>query len=91
VRLAVAAGMRVLCVGQHDDQALRRSALAAGAERVFAYRALFENGHATLAAWLGVPQPAPGSIDMPAPGPIGRPSPADPSTTLPPSPEVSAR
>jgi hypothetical protein len=91
VHLAVAAGMRVLCVGQHDDRELRRSALAAGAERVFAYRALFENGHATLAAWLGVPPPAPGSIALPAPAPIGRPSPAKPSTTTPLSPEVVAR
>jgi hypothetical protein len=91
VRVAVAAGMRVLCVGQHDDRELRRSALAAGAERVFAYRALFENGHAMLAAWLGVPPPAPGSIDLPAPAPIGRPSPAEPSTTMPPSPEVVTR
>ncbi len=91
VRVAVAAGIRVLCVGQHDDWELRRSALAAGAERVVAYRALFESGHATLAAWLGIPPPAPGSIDLPAPAPIGRPSLAEPSTTMPPSPEVAAR
>jgi len=65
VRLAAAAGLRVLCVGQHDDRALRRAALAAGAERVFAYRTLFENGHATLAAWLGVPAPAAGSLTAP--------------------------
>ncbi len=91
VRLAVAAGMRVMCVGQHDDRELRRSALDAGAERVFAYRELFENGHATLAAWLGVPPPAPGSIDLPGPAPVGRPSPAEPSTIMPPSPEVATR
>ena len=66
VQLAAAAGLRVLCVGQHDDRALRRAALAAGAERVFAYRTLFENGHATLAAWLGVPAPAAGSLTAPA-------------------------
>ena len=66
VRLAVAAGVRVLCVGQHDDRDIRRAALAAGAERVVAYRALFENGHALLAAWLGVPAPAAGSLSMPA-------------------------
>jgi len=59
---ASAAGLRVLCVGQHDDQALRKRALAAGAERVYAYRKLFEDGHAALAAWLGVPAPAPGSL-----------------------------
>ena len=65
VRLAAGAGLRVLCVGQHDDHALRRAALAAGAERVFAYRKLFEDGHATLAAWLGVPAPAAGSLTAP--------------------------
>ena len=65
VRLAAAAGLRVLCVGQHDDHAQRRAALAAGAERVFAYRKLFEDGHATLAAWLGVPAPAAGSLTAP--------------------------
>ena len=61
VRVASAAGLHVLCVGQHDDLARRRAALAAGAERVFAYRKLFEDGHATLSAWLGVPAPAAGS------------------------------
>lgn len=66
VRLAVAAGLRVLCVGQHDDRDLRRAALAAGAERVVAYRTLFKNGHAVLAAWLGVPAPTAGSLSMPA-------------------------
>ena len=65
VRLAAAAGLRVLCVGQHDDHAQRRAALVAGAERVFAYRKLFEDGHATLAAWLGVPAPAAGSLTAP--------------------------
>lgn len=62
---AAAGGLRVICVGQHDDGALRAAARAAGAERVYAYRALFEGGHAALAAWLGVPVPAPGSRDVP--------------------------
>lgn len=53
IRLATAAGARVVAVGQHDDAALRKAALAAGAERVFTYRALFEHGPETLAAWLG--------------------------------------
>jgi hypothetical protein len=48
-----AAGLRILAVGQHDDAALRKRALAAGAERVYAYRKLFEDGPATLGAWLG--------------------------------------
>jgi DNA-binding NarL/FixJ family response regulator len=53
VRRAADAGKRVLAVGQHDDADLRRRALAAGAERVYAYRKLFDDGPATLAAWLG--------------------------------------
>jgi len=52
VRQAVAAGKRVLAVGQHDDLELRRRALEAGAERVHPYRKLFDNGPATLAGWL---------------------------------------
>jgi len=52
-----AAGLRILAVGQHDDAALRKRALAAGAERVYAYRKLFEDGPATLVAWLGAETP----------------------------------
>jgi DNA-binding NarL/FixJ family response regulator len=52
IAAAQAAGRPVLAVGQHDDQALRKRALAAGADRVYAYRKLFENGPATLAAWI---------------------------------------
>jgi hypothetical protein len=55
VERAIAAGARVLAVGQHDDQALRQRALSAGAERVFAYRKLFEDGPRTLEAWLESP------------------------------------
>jgi DNA-binding response OmpR family regulator len=55
VATAHAAGVRVLAVGQHDDHDLRKRALAAGAERVFAYRKLFEDGPATISAWLGHP------------------------------------
>jgi hypothetical protein len=47
-----AARLRVIAVGQHDDQPARRAALDAGAERVYAYRKLFEDGPATLQAWL---------------------------------------
>jgi len=53
VARAATAGRRVLAVGQHDDHHLRRRALDAGAERVFAYRKLFEDGPGTLARWLG--------------------------------------
>lgn len=52
IRVATGAGARVVGVGQHDDAPLRRAARAAGAERVFTYRALFEDGPRTLAAWL---------------------------------------
>ena len=103
VRLATTAGLRVLCVGQHDDGASRRAALDAGAEAFFAYRTLFENGHAKLAAWLGVPAPAPGSLAAPtmmpappvrsaaAPAPMPTPAPAAGPITPPPSTEVPAR
>ena len=52
IAAARAAGRPVLAVGQHDDLALRKRALAAGADRVYAYRKLFEDGPATLAAWI---------------------------------------
>lgn len=55
VERAASAGVRVLAVGQHDDVALRKRAIAAGAERVLAYRKLFEDGPATIAAWLDRP------------------------------------
>jgi hypothetical protein len=55
VERAVGVGARVLAVGQHDDVALRKRALAAGAERVLAYRKLFEDGPRTLEAWLAAP------------------------------------
>lgn len=50
-----ASGARMLAVGQHDDVDLRKRALARGAERVFAYRKLFEDGPATIAAWMSRP------------------------------------
>ena len=52
IRVATGTGASVVAVGQHDDAALRRAAIAAGAERVFTYRALFEDGPRALAAWL---------------------------------------
>jgi hypothetical protein len=52
IGVAHAAGRPVLAVGQHDDAAIRRRALAAGAERVHPYRRLFEDGPRQLAAWL---------------------------------------
>jgi electron transfer flavoprotein alpha/beta subunit len=52
VERASAAGVRVLAVGPHDDVELRKRALARGADRVLAYRKLFEDGPATVAGWL---------------------------------------
>lgn len=52
IGVATATGARVVAVGQHDDISLRKAAIAAGAERVYTYRALFEDGPRTLAAWL---------------------------------------
>ena len=58
VGAAATAGHRVLCVGQHDDRELRQRAIDAGAERVYAYRVLFERGPETLRGWLGGATPA---------------------------------
>jgi hypothetical protein len=52
IERATARNARVLAVGQHDDHDLRKRALARGAERVLAYRKLFEDGPATIAAWM---------------------------------------
>lgn len=52
IRVATGAGARVVAVGQHDDVDLRKRAIAAGAERVFTYRALFEDGPRALGSWL---------------------------------------
>jgi DNA-binding response OmpR family regulator len=49
---ARAHGARVLAVGPHDDVALRKRAFAAGADKVLAYRKLFEDGPATVERWL---------------------------------------
>ena len=51
----MSAGARVLAVGQHDDVDLRKRALARGADKVLAYRKLFEDGPATVSAWLTRP------------------------------------
>ena len=52
IERARSAGARVIAVGQHDDLDMRKRALARGAERVFAYRKLFEDGPATIGAWI---------------------------------------
>lgn len=53
IRAARDLGAKVIAVGQHDDVALRKAALDAGASRVFTYRALFEDGPRLLERWLG--------------------------------------
>jgi len=58
IERAVASGARVLAVGQHDDVELRKRAIVRGADKVLAYRKLYEDGPATVAAWLGRPVPA---------------------------------
>jgi DNA-binding response OmpR family regulator len=57
ITAARAAGVAVLAVGQHDDHEVRRSALAAGADRVLAYRKLFDDGPATISRWLAAARP----------------------------------
>ena len=52
IERAVAAGAHVLAVGQHDDLEGRKRALARGADRVLAYRKLFDDGPATIEAWV---------------------------------------
>jgi DNA-binding response OmpR family regulator len=52
IRLAAASGVPVVAVGQHDDADLRRAARTAGADRVFAYRTLFERGDRELGGWV---------------------------------------
>ncbi len=58
IQRARSTGARVLAVGQHDDHDLRKRALASGAERVYAYRKLFDDGPATIAGWMARGEPA---------------------------------
>lgn len=53
IERGVAVGARVLAVGQHDDVDQRKQALARGADKVLAYRKLFEDGPATIETWIG--------------------------------------
>lgn len=48
----VGAGVPVIAVGQHEDLALRKRALAAGAARVFSYDKLFRDGPGVIRRWL---------------------------------------
>ena len=60
--LTAAAGVASIAVGQHDDAPLRRAARAAGADRVHAYRTLFEHGDRELCAWVSGLGRAPGEV-----------------------------
>ena len=53
IERACASGAKVLAVGPHEDVALRKQALIAGAWKVLAYRKLFEDGPAVVTAFLG--------------------------------------
>ena len=44
--------LMILAVGQHDDLPLRKRAFAAGADKVLAYRKLFDDGPGTITRWL---------------------------------------
>ena len=52
VALEVAAGRRTIAVGQHEDVALRKRALAAGARRVFSYNKMHSDGPRIVADLL---------------------------------------
>jgi len=67
IERARASGARVLAVGPHDDVPLRKRAFVAGADKVLAYRKLFENGPDTVRRWLGDAVPA-GASDALAAG-----------------------
>ena len=71
IAVASGAGVLAIAVGQHDDADARRAAMAAGAARVYAYRALFEHGDRVLTAWVasldGAPTGPDGTADAPDP------------------------
>lgn len=57
VAAAAQTGANVIAVGQHEDVALRKRALAAGAKRVYSYNKLFTDGPAVIASWLASTAP----------------------------------
>ncbi len=52
IEALAAAGVPVIAVGQHEDLALRKRALAAGAARVYSYDKLFRDGPDVIRRWL---------------------------------------
>lgn len=53
VRIAAASTVAI-AIAPHEDHALRKSALEAGARRVYAYRKMHADGVAILGEWLAV-------------------------------------
>ena len=54
IERAAESGARIMAVAPHDDAPLRKRAIVAGADKVLAYRKLYEDGPATIERWLGV-------------------------------------
>lgn len=81
VEIAARGGHRVLCVAQHDDITLRKRAIGAGADRVYAYRLLAERGAQTMRTWLahGISVTAAGTAADAEPAPGFAPEPARPA------------
>ncbi len=52
LRAAHEAGVPTVAVGQHDEPAIRRAALDAGAAYVWVYRALADNGERMASRWI---------------------------------------
>ena len=52
VETAARGGRPVIAVAQHDELALRKRALAAGAARVYSYAKLHSDGAAVVGAWI---------------------------------------
>jgi len=75
IAVARAVDRPVLAVGQHDDTALRRRALAAGADRVHPYRSLFEDGPRLLVAWFASRAPTDPSLASAEPAEPAEPEP----------------
>jgi len=60
VARAVASGRPTIAVGQHEDLALRKRALAAGARRVYSYNKMHTDGPNVIARLLEA------AVEMPA-------------------------
>ncbi len=67
IERARALGASVLAVGPHDDVALRKRAFVAGADKVLAYRKLFEDGPGTIERWLAATAPAAETVSTASP------------------------